>query len=142
MFPLDFLTFHFQGLPGVDPIEAERGAFAKNVQIAGQLWAQVVTVLNELPWLLCQVEDARLSQQERDSLFAKLRGLPQCCRDPGIGAIVLEECGGDVRNLSGEARQIIQTLGKRLGGTNMGLERLLALFRSSGKHFFHLLLLP
>jgi len=129
-FPLEFLFHQFEGIPGVDAVAKEAEAFGKNVETAAQLWTELILVLTNLPWILCQLQDCRISQQEKDALLSRLSGLRSCCHDPGFSKPLFEDSGGDPATLGAAGRQIIEALSRFCQGTNMPLERLLSLFRS------------
>lgn len=115
----------------IDPVQAERQAFAAITDIYSQVFIRVLLVVKNSPWDLIGHVDPRLSIAEQEAARADIVRKNICCSAPGMG----EEVGRAVQEnefvVDELGAKVFPVIGNLTPATNFGVERLLALMRAA-----------
>ena len=136
MFPLEMLVHHFAADPEKDLFDIRMNCFSKAMELGAQLWAQIIRLLIEMPWLLFQLQDPRNSEEDLAAILQIIAMKPLCDWDPGLGRYIKEktdaaeaESEGDI--LNEVSKGLMDAVARHGLATNFSLENLLALIRSA-----------
>ena len=109
----------------------EWSAFTDALAVASQLETRVVAVLRESPWFLAQATDPRNTLEKQEQVRQQLFSKNPCDLDPACLRIVQKAIAGDRCAADRFIEGTMETVSKHAPGTNMSLERLLALIRAA-----------
>ena len=100
--------------------------FAKALELSAAIFARLRVPINEFPFRLIPLADARVSKEDKDTIRRCFHESPQCCLD---GAFTLPLRHRNRR--LGDVVPLIGKLAKQSPCTNMGLEGLLSQIKAS-----------
>jgi len=109
-------------------VQYERACFAKGMEVESQLWTSVVLVLENMPWVLVQMKDARNSEARQAALHHKIMTMRLCCCDRAYGYEFVLKARSEPDNpdcLQKAADDLITAVAKHCPATNFSLERFL-----------------
>jgi hypothetical protein len=129
-FPARLIVHHFAADPCVDTFDVFFLAFTSSMCLLAQLHFRICSTLWKFPWRLLGLADSRNSERQKQDIFDDFMAALLCDLDATFGR-PLRMLGLSRAALGEKIVGVLEVVGRIAQGTNMGLERLLALIKSS-----------